>query len=763
MGIKLAHGANALETADRVKAKLTELTKFFPAGLKVIYPYDTTPFTRISIEAVVHTLIEAIVLVFLVMFLFLQNLRATLIPTLAVPVVLLGTFGVLAATGFSINTLTMFAMVLAIGLLVDDAIVVVENVERIMHEEGLPPREATIRSMAEISGALWGIAIVLAAVFVPMFFFSGSSGVIYRQFSITIVTAMFLSVLIAMIFTPALCATLLKPVAKGRLMSETGRFSRFFRWFNKWFERATDSYQKAVGHTIGRTRRYLLIYLGIVVLMGLLFWRMPTGFLPDEDQGTIFVQYQLPAGAVQERTLAVIRQIEDYFRHEKAVESVMAVTGFSFAGRGQNMGLTFVKLKDWKLRRDPELRAPAVVGRASAAFSKIKDAVVFAFLPPPVSELGNATGFDFQLVDRGGLGHARLMEARNQLLGLAGHNPTMRKVRPNGMDDTPLFKIDVDDNRAGAYGLSLADVNSVINVAWGSSYVNDFVENGRVKKVYLQGQADSRMLPEDIGKWYVRNASGEMVPFSAFATAHWLYGSSRLERYNGLPSLEILGEPAPGQSTGTAMQEMEKMAAQLPAGVSGEWTGLSFQERAAGAQTLSLYAISLVVVFLCLAALYESWAIPLSVMLVVPLGIIGALLAATARGFANDVYFQIAILTTMGLAAKNAILIVEFAKEQMELGKGLFAVTVEAARLRLRPILMTSFAFFFGVLPMALSRGAGSGAQNSLGTGVVGGMVSGTLLAIFFVPVFFVAIRTLFPVRKPEAAPAAPPEPEEVH
>lgn len=754
IGVKLASGANALQTAERVKAKMAELSEFFPAGMKVIFPYDTTPFVKISIEGVVHTLIEAIILVFVIMFVFLQNFRATLIPTIAVPVVLLGTFGVLAACGFSINTLTMFAMVLAIGLLVDDAIVVVENVERVMSEEGLSPREATIKSMDQITGALWGIALVLSAVFVPMAFFGGSTGVIYRQFSIAIVSAMILSVLVAMILTPALCATLLKPVAKGHAAADSGWFRWFFRWFNKWFDRGTGTYQGAVERIVARPKRHMLLYLGIVVVMGVLLVRMPTAFLPDEDQGYVLSQVIMPAGATEERTLEVLKQMETHFQSEEAVESVMAVAGFSFAGRGQNMGLAFIRLKDWAQRDNPEMRAQAVADRAMGAFSKIKDGLVFAFLPPAVMEMGNATGFDFQLQDRGGLGHEQLMAARNQLLGMAAQNPALMAVRPNGMDDTPQFKLDVDDERAGSFGVPLADINSSISSAWGSAYINDFIENGRVKKVYLQSEANFRMVPEDLGKWYVRNASGEMVPFSSFAAARWIYGSPQLERYNGLPSMQIMGEPAPGKSSGEAMAEMERMAAELPAGIGYEWTGLSFQERMAGSQSTALYVISLLVVFLCLAALYESWAIPFSVMLVVPLGVIGAVLAAMSRGLSNDVYFQIAILTTMGLAAKNAILIVEFAKEQMEHGLGLIEATIEAARLRLRPILMTSLAFFFGVLPMALSKGAGSGAQNAIGTGVAGGMISGTLLAIFFVPVFFVVVRKLFPAK--ERAAAAP-------
>ena len=753
LGLRLASGANALDTANLVKSKMEELSKFFPHGMKVVYPYDTTPFVKISIEEVVQTLIEAIFLVFIVMFVFLQNIRATLIPTIAVPVVLLGTFGVLSASGFSINTLTMFAMVLAIGLLVDDAIVVVENVERIMSEEGLSPRDATIKSMGQITGALWGIALVLSAVFVPMAFFGGSTGVIYRQFSITIVSSMILSVLVAMILTPALCATILKPVEKGHVAADSGWFKWFFRWFNKWFDRGTYEYQSFVSRMLNKTGRYLAIYGVIIIVMAVLFLRMPTAFLPDEDQGFIICQIQLPAGATEERTLEVIEQIEHHFLEvdNKAVESVMAVSGFSFAGRGQNMGLAFVKLKDWKLRNSPELRAPAIAGRAMGAFSQIKDGLAFAFTPPAVVELGQANGFDFQLQDRGGLGHDKLMEARNQLLGMAKKNPALVAVRPNGQDDTPQFKLNIDDVRAGALGVSLTDINNIISTAWGSAYVNDFIQNGRVKKVYVQADAKYRMLPEDINTWYVRNSSGEMVPFSAFATARWEYGSPRLERYNGMPSTEIMGQAAPGRSSGDAMKEMEKIADQLPPGIGYEWTGLSYEERQAGAQAPALYAISLLVVFLCLAALYESWAIPFSVMMVVPLGIIGAVLASTSRSFANDVYFQIAILTTIGLSAKNAILIVEFAKEQMEHGMGLIEATLEGARLRLRPILMTSLAFFFGVLPLAISKGAGSGAQNAIGTAVNGGMVTATVLAIFLVPVFFVVVRRLFTPKQPAA------------
>ncbi len=749
LAIKLATGANALKTADAVKAKMAELSKFFPSGVKVISPYDTTPFVRISIEEVVKTLIEAIVLVFLVMYLFLQNFRATLIPTIAVPVVLLGTFGVLAAFGYSINTLTMFGVVLAIGLLVDDAIVVVENVERVMSEEGLPPKEATSKSMGQITGALVGIALVLSAVFVPMAFFGGSTGVIYRQFSITIVSAMALSVLVAIVLTPALCATMLKPVEKGHHMAKRG----FFGWFNRMFDSGAHAYRSIVSRILRRKLGYMAIYVVIVAAMAAFFIRMPTSFLPDEDQGVLFVQVQLPAGATRERTLKVIREVERHFLVDQkdAVKSVLAVAGFSFAGRGQNSAIAFVDLKDWKLRNRPDLRVKAVAGKAMAAFSKIRDAMVFAFPPPAVMELGNATGFDLELQDRAGLGHDKLMAARNQFLGMAGKNPVLTAVRPNGQEDTPEFKLDIDYEKAGALGLSLGDVNDLVSIAWGGSYVNDFIYNNRVKKVYLQGDAPYRMLPEDIGKWYIRSDSGSMTPLSSFSQAHWSFASPRLERYNGMPSLEILGQAAPGKSSGEAMQAVEDIAKQLPEGIGYEWTGTSFEEVRSGSQAPALYAISLLVVFLCLAALYESWAIPFSVMLVVPLGVIGALGAASMRGLSNDVYFQVGLLTTIGLSAKNAILIVEFAKDLHEEGMGLVEATLTAVRMRLRPILMTSLAFILGVLPLALSTGAGSGSQNAIGTGVMGGMISATALAIFFVPVFFVLIQGLSERRRSHA------------
>lgn len=752
IAIKLASNANALATAKIVKDKIAELSKFFPHGMKAVFPYDTTPFVKISIEEVIKTLAEAILLVFLVMYLFLQNFRATLIPTIAVPVVLLGTFAVLEACGFSINTLTMFAMVLAIGLLVDDAIVVVENVERVMSEEGLSPREATRKSMNQITGALVGIALVLSAVFIPMAFFGGSTGVIYRQFSITIVSSMLLSVVVALVLTPALCATMLKPVTKGHSIAEGGWFSGFFVWFNRVFDRSSRSYQSIVDRMLGKTKRYLVIYLIIIIGMGYLFLRMPTSFLPDEDQGMLFSLVQLPVGATQERTLKVLEEVEHHYLEEQkeAVNSLFTVAGFSYAGRGQNNGIAFVQLKDWSVRTRPDLKVWAVAGKAMAAFSKIKDAMVFAFPPPAVMELGNATGFDFQLQDRAGLGHEKLMEARNQLLGMAAQNPALMAVRPNGQDDTPQYKLDIDYERAGALGLSISDITDTLSTAWGSSYINDFLDKGRIKKVYMQADARFRMTPQDLNKWHIRNKAGEMVPFSAFATANWTYGSPRLERYNGMPSREILGQPAPGRSSGDAMRAMEEMAAKLPAGIGYEWTGLSYQERMSGSQAPALYAISLLVVFLCLAALYESWAIPFSVMLVVPLGIIGALIAASMRGLSNDVYFQVGLLTTIGLSAKNAILIVEFAKEQMEHGVGLIDATLEAVRLRLRPILMTSLAFILGVLPLVTTKGAGSGSQNAIGTGVMGGMISATVLAIFFVPVFFVVVRMVFKAKPRE-------------
>ncbi|WP_312310419.1 multidrug efflux RND transporter permease subunit AcrB [Atlantibacter sp.] len=745
LGIKLATGANALDTAAAVRQTIEKMKPFFPRGLEVVYPYDTTPFVKISINEVVKTLVEAIVLVFLVMYLFLQNFRATLIPTIAVPVVLLGTFAILAAFGFSINTLTMFGMVLAIGLLVDDAIVVVENVERVMAEEGLPPKEATRKSMSQIQGALVGIAMVLSAVFIPMAFFGGSTGAIYRQFSITIVSAMVLSVLVALILTPALCATMLKPIAKG----DHGEGKKgFFGWFNRMFDKSTHHYTDSVGNILRSTGRYLLLYLLIVGGMAFLFIKLPSSFLPAEDQGVFLTIAQLPAGATQERTQKVLDEVTDYYlTKEKAnVNSVFTVNGFGFSGRGQNTGLAFISLKKWDERPGAENKVEAITGRAMGRFSQIKDAMVFAFNLPAIVELGTATGFDFQLIDQADLGHEKLTQARNQLLGeVAKHPDLLAGVRPNGLEDTPQYKIDIDQEKAQALGVSISDINTTLGSAWGGSYVNDFIDRGRVKKVYVMSQAEYRMLPEDLNYWYVRNADGQMVSFAAFSTAHWEYGSPRLERYNGLPSMEILGEAVPGKSTGEAMNMMEELASKLPTGIGYDWTGMSYQERLSGNQAPALYAISLIVVFLCLAALYESWSIPFSVMLVVPLGVIGALLAATFRGLNNDVYFQVGLLTTIGLSAKNAILIVEFAKDLMDKeGKGLVEATLEAVRMRLRPILMTSLAFILGVMPLVISSGAGSGAQNAVGTGVMGGMVTATILAIFFVPVFFVVVRRRF-------------------
>jgi len=751
VAIKLATGANALETADLVKKKVELLGKQFPQGMKAQVAFDTTPFVKLSIEEVVKTLLEAVVLVFIVMYVFLQNFRATLIPTFAVPVVLLGTFGVLFSLGYSINTLTMFAMVLAIGLLVDDAIVVVENVERVMTEEGLSPKEATIKSMGQISGALVGIAMVLSAVFVPMAFFGGSTGVIYRQFSVTIVSAMVLSVLVAMVFTPALCATFLKP---GSHVSENG----FFGWFNRSFERSSTKYQGWVGKMLARSGRSLLVYGALLAVLAVSFMRLPTSFLPEEDQGVLFSMVQLPTGATQQRTLKVLEKLEHHFmQDEKAnVASVFTVAGFSFAGNGQNAGLAFVRLKDWSERKNPDQKVKAIAGRAMGAFSQIREAMVFAFAPPAVMELGNATGFDMQLQDQGGVGHDALMAARNQLLGMAAKNPLLMAVRPNGQEDTPQFKLDIDQQKATALGLSVADVNRVLSVGWGSSYVNDFVDRGRVKRVYLQGTPESRMAPEDLNKWFVRNAQGDMVPFSAFASGRWIYASPRLERYNGIPSMNVQGMPAPGVSSGVAMAEMEKMVAQLPPGIGFEWTGLSLEERDSGSQTTILYTISVLIVFLCLAALYESWSVPFSVLLVVPLGVIGTVLATWGFHLANDVYFQVGLLTVVGLSAKNAILIVEFAKELQEKGIELREATLQAVKLRLRPILMTSIAFGLGVLPLAMASGAGSGSQNAIGVGVLGGMLTATFLGIFFVPVFFVVVRAWVGRKAAPAAPAAP-------
>ncbi|MBW2107558.1 MAG: efflux RND transporter permease subunit [Deltaproteobacteria bacterium] len=756
MAIRQAAGANALDTANAVKAKLKEMSRYFPPGMKVIYPYDTTPFTVVAIDEVVKTLFEAILLVFVIMYLFMGNIRATLIPTIAVPVVLLGTFAVLAAFGFSINMLTMFAMVLAIGLLVDDAIVVVENVERIMAEEGLSPREATAKSMDEITSALIGIGLVLSAVLGPMAFFQGSTGVLYRQFSVTIIASMLLSVLVALILTPVLCASFLKPIPAGHHPSDNAVFflRPFFRWFDRYFIRVRSFYVGIVGRSFSRTVRYLSIYILIVGAVGFLFHRMPTSYIPDEDQGILLVQAMLPSGSTLEQTEKVINGVRDYFlEHEKdGVESFMSVAGISFGGQGQNMALGFAKLRDWKLRQRADLKVKAIAGRAMGAFSRIKEAMVFAFPPPPVIELGMATGFDFQLQDRGGLGHTNLMAARNQLLGMAAQDPRLIRVRPNGMEDVPEYHIDVDWDKAGALGVPITSIHNTIAAAFGSAYVNDFIQAGRVKKVYIQVDAPYRMLPKDLEKLYVRNSVGKMVPFSSFATGRWAQGSPKLERYNAFPSINIWGEPAPGHSTGEAMAAMEEIAAKLPQGIGFDWTGLSYQERMATAQGPILYAFSIFVIFLCVAALYESWTIPFVNLLMLPLGVFGAILATSLRGLPNDVYFQIGFLTTLGLSTKNAILIIQFIKERMGHGESLVDATLGAAKTRFRPVIMTSLAFFFGVLPLAIATGAGAGAMNAIGTAVCGGMLSATFIDLIFIPMFFVLVSRLFKRKKTEPA-----------
>ncbi|MFC3608325.1 efflux RND transporter permease subunit [Stutzerimonas tarimensis] len=741
IGIRLATGANALDTARAIRATMADITPFMPAGVEVMYPYDTSPVVSASIMTVVYTLFEAIVLVFLVMYLFLQNFRATLIPTLAVPVVLLGTFAVLAAFGFSVNTLTMFAMVLAIGLLVDDAIVVVENVERVMAEEGLSPLEATRKSMGQIQGALVGIGLVLSAVFVPMAFFSGSTGIIYRQFAITIASAMTLSVLVALIFTPALCATLLKPIPKGHHAAKRG----FFGWFNRSFDRGASLYERGVGGMLRRKVPFLLVYVAIVALLAVLFTRLPGAFLPNEDQGVLFTQIQTPPGSTAERTKQTVDAVRDYLLTEESdvVRSVFTITGFNFAGRGQNSGMAFVGLKPWEERTRPEDSVFALAQRAQARFGDFRDAMVFAFAPPAVIELGNATGFNLFIEDRAGLGHEALMNARNQFLGMAAQHPALAGVRPNGLNDEPQFRLIIDDEQARILGVPLSSINETLAAGWASTYVNDFIDRGRVKRVFMQGEADSRMNPEDFAKWYVRNDAGQMVPFTAFASGEWIYGPPKLARYNGVPAQEILGEAAPGRSTGDAMAAVEEIAAKLPPGIGFSWTGLSFEERLSGNQAPALYALSLLVVFLCLAALYESWSIPFAVMLAVPLGVIGALIATLGRGLSNDVFFQVGLLTTIGLTAKNGILIVEFAKDLHQQGMSLFDAAVRACRMRLRPILMTSLAFSLGVLPLTLASGAGAGSAHAIGTGVIGGMVTATLLAIFWVPLFFVLVNSI--------------------
>ena len=750
VAIRLATGQNALDTVKGIHETLDRLAPFFPRGFEIVYPLDTTPFVRTSIKEVVKTLFEAVVLVFLVMYLFLQNARATIIPTIAVPVVLLGTFGILAAFGFSINTLTMFGMALSIGLLVDDAIVVVENVERVMEEEGLGPREATRKSMDQITGALVAIALVLAAVFVPMAFFGGSIGVIYRQFSITLVSAMGLSVLVALILTPALCATILKPLPplserKGGHVERKG----FFGWFNRSFDAGRNKHERGLKAMLRRPGRSMLVYGAIVLVMGLLFVRIPTSFLPNEDPGFMYGQVQTPPGASKERTQAVLDQAQQYLTNEEkdSVEGVLTVVGFNFAGTGQNSGLLFIKLRDWDERKKASQSVGAIVERANKYFGTIKEANIIAVPPPAVLELGNTAGFDMMLQDRGGMGHDAFLAARNQLLGEAAKSPVLAGVRPNGVEDAPQFKLDIDREKASALGVSIGDINQTLQTGWASTYVNDFIDRGRVKRVYVQGDPQARMQPEDMNRWYVRNKDGGMVPFSAFGTGEWTYGPQKLVRFNGVPAYQIQGAPAPGRSSGEAMNVMEAIVAKLPNGTGLEWNGLSYEEKKSGSQAPMLYALSLAIVFLCLAALYESWSIPATVLLVVPLGVLGAVVATLSRGLTNDAYFQVGLLVTIGLAAKSAILIVEFAKTNFDHGMSLTDAVMSATKQRLRPILMTSLAFMSGVLPLAIASGAGSGAQHAVGTGVIGGMLAGTFLAIFFVPVFFVVILHRFKVQ----------------
>lgn len=751
LAISLASGANALAVREAVQTRLDELSTSFPAGLTVVVPYDTTPFVRLSIEQVVHTLIEAVVLVFLVMFLFLQNWRATIIPTLAVPVVILGTFAVLSFFGFSINILTMFAMVLAIGLLVDDAIVVVENVERLLEENPtMSVMDATIESMREISKVVIGIALILSVVFVPMIFFGGATGVIYRQFAVTLIVSMTLSAIVALVFTPALCVTILKRQAHKDIHTQKG----FFGWFNRMFYNASQKYENFVGKTFNAKLVFLAAYAIIIGILAFFFVRLPSSFVPEEDQGIIMTVVQLPAGSTTEQTDEVMAKVSGYYQEKEKdnVVSVFTVSGFSFMGSGQNTGMAFVKLKDWSERTTEESGAAAIAKRAMALNVMIPEAsLVFPIVPPAIQGFGTSGGFDLQLQDTGGVGHEALLEARNMLLGMSAKNTDVAGVRPNGQEDAPKLKIDINQEQAAAYGLSMSSINSTIATAWGGSYINDFIDRGRIKKVYMQGNADSRIVPEDINKWYVRNTNGDMISFGAFANSQWQYGSPNLTRYNGLSSMNIQGSAAPGKSTGDAMNAMEQMMAQLPEGIGFEWTGLSLEEKKSGGQAPMLYAVSILVVFLCLAALYESWSIPFSVLLVIPLGVLGAVLFTAMRGLSNDVYLQVGLLTVVGLSAKNAILIIEFAKEIQESGKSLKEAVMEAARMRLRPIIMTSLAFGMGVVPLYIASGAGSGSQNAVGTSVLGGVITATFLGVFFIPMFYVWVRTLFPYKNKTA------------
>lgn len=752
LAIMLAPGANALEVREAVGVRLDELSQNFPTGLKMVVPYDTTPFVRLSITQVVYTLLEAVVLVFLVMFLFLQNWRATIIPTLAVPVVILGTFAVLSVFGYSINILTMFAMVLAIGLLVDDAIIVVENVERILEENpSIQVMDATIQSMREISKVVIGIALILSVVFVPMIFFGGSSGVIYRQFAVTLMTSMALSAFIALVFTPALCVTILKRQAHKDINIQTG----FFGWFNRFFYQTSRRYENFIGKTYASKLAYLAVYTGIVAVMALIFMRLPSSFVPEEDQGAVMTLVQLPAGSTLDKTNAVMDKLANYYHDKETdnIESVFTISGFGFMGSGQNSGMAFIKLKDWDERAGSENTAQSIARRAMVMNMMIPEAsLIFPIAPPPIQGFGNTSGFDLQLKDVGGVGHEALLDARNQLMGMAMQNPAIASIRPGGQEDAPKLKVDINQAQAAAYGVPLIAINDTIAQAWGGSYVNDFIDRGRIKKVYIQGEPDSRVVPEDINRWYVRNQSGEMVSFGAFSGSQWEYGSPSLARYNGVSSMVLTGSAALGVSTGDAMEAMAQMASQLPAGIDFEWTGLSLEQQKSGGQAPILYALSILVVFLCLAALYESWSVPFAVILVIPLGVIGSLLLTKIHGLANDVYLQVALLTVIGLSAKNAILIIEFAKEIQESGQTLKASIMMAARMRLRPIIMTSLAFGVGVVPLYIATGAGSGSQNAVGTGVLGGVLTSTFLGIFFIPMFYVWVRTLFPY-KPKAQP----------
>ena len=740
IAIKLAPGSNALDTAKALRETINGLEPFFPEGMKVVYPYDTTPVVSASIEGVLETLVEAVALVFLVMFLFLQNWRYTVIPTIVVPIALLGTFATLLALGFSINVLTMFGMVLVIGIVVDDAIVVVENVERIMSEEGLSPLDATRKAMRQISGAIIGVTVVLISVFVPLAFFAGSTGNIYRQFSAVMVASIGFSAFMALSLTPALCATLLKPVEAGHHHEKSG----FFGWFNRSFASGAKRYEGWVARMLKRAVRYLVIYAAIVGAVAVVYMRLPTSFLPSEDQGNIIVNVQLPPGATQERTLAVMEQVEQFILKQPEVQSMVGVLGFSFSGQGQNAALAFVTLKDWSERHGPGQSAQEVAGRAFGGLSGIRDAFIFPLSPPPIPELGNASGFTFRLQDRSGAGHEALVNARNQLLGMASQSKVLTQVRPDGLEDAPQLQIDIDRDKANALGVTFDAINSTLSTALGSSYVNDFPNQGRLQRVVVQADAPARMQPDDLLKLNASNTQGKPVPLSAFASTKWVKGAQQTVRYNGYPAMRISGSPAPGYSTGAAMAEMEKLAGQLPAGFGFEWTGQSREEKLAGSQSLILYSFAILAVFLCLAALYESWSIPLAVILVVPLGVLGVLLATLMRGYANDVYFQVGLITIIGLSAKNAILIIEFAKDLQAQGKGLIESALEAAHLRFRPIIMTSMAFGLGVVPLAIASGAGSASQRAIGTGVLGGMVTGTVLAVFFVPVFFVVVRSLF-------------------